>query len=117
MKQQPYKYRHNRSRQILKFKQFTAKVFGMLQNIYLTPLDPNLKSDVVYNVSSGSEVSIPNEVLSLKEDGKRMANKFLDKRVLTNEIHVFDTISKYLQKFSCKKKSSCLSKNPYNKMY
>ena len=50
----------------------------MLQNIYLTPLDPNLKSDVVYNVSSGSEVSIPNEVLSLKEDGKRMANKFLD---------------------------------------
>ena len=56
----------------------------MLQNIYLNPFDPNLKSDVIYNLSSGSKIYITDKVLTLEEDGKRMENEFLEKRVLTN---------------------------------
>ena len=33
------------------------------------------------------------KVLTLEEDGKRMANEFLEKRVLANKIIIFDTIS------------------------
>ena len=98
MKQQPYEYRHNRSRQILQSEQFPANVFDVLQNIYLNPFDPNLKSDVEHNSSSGSENSISDKVLTLEENGKRMANEFLEKRVLTNEINFFDTISKNFDK-------------------
>ena len=98
MKQQPYEYRHNRSRQILQSEQFPANVFAVIQNIYLNPFDPNLKSDVEHNLSSGSENSISDKVLTLEENGKRMANEFLEKRVLTNEINFFDTISKNFDK-------------------
>ena len=100
MKQQSYEYRHNRSRQILqtvycKSEQFTANVFDVLQNINLNPFDPNLKSDVVYNLSSGSEISIPDKVATLEEDGKKMGNKFLEKRVLRNEINLWHSFQKY----------------------
>ena len=56
----------------------------MLQNIYLNPFDPYLKSDVVYNLSSGSESSIPDKVLTLEKNGKRMTNDFLEKRANEN---------------------------------
>ena len=49
-------------------------------------------------MSSGSEIYIPDNVVTLEEDGKRMANEFLEKRVLTNEINFFDRISKNINK-------------------
>ena len=52
----------------------------------------------MYNLSSGSEISIPDKVLALEEDGKRMVSEFLEIRVLTNEINFFDTISKNIDK-------------------
>ena len=70
----------------------------MLQNIYLNPFDPNLKNDAVSNLSSGYEISIPDKVLTLVEDRKIMANEFLEKIILTNEINFFNTISKNIDK-------------------
>ena len=98
MKQQLYEHRHNRPRQILQSEQFTANVFDVLQNIYLNPFDSNLKNDVVYNLSSGSEISIPDKVLTLEEDGKIMANELLEKIVLTNEISFLIQFPKILTK-------------------
>ena len=87
----------------------------MLQNIYLNPFDPNLKSDVEHNLSSGSENSISDKVLTLEENGKRMANEFLEKRVLTNEINFFDTISKNIDKnLIVRKRAPFHQKKPYN---
>ena len=114
MKKELYQYRQNRPHQILQSEQFTANVFDVLQNIYLNPFDPNLKSDVVYNLSYGSDISIPEEVLTLEEDGKRMANEFLEKRVLANDINFFYTISKNIDKNLIVRKRAPFYKKTYN---
>ena len=52
-------------------------------------------------------VSANSKVLTLEEDGKRMANELLEKKILTNEISFFDIISKNIDK-------NLTIKKPYN---
>ena len=71
MKDQPYEYRQvpmsNSPIQTV-----YCKCFDVLQNIYLNPFDPNLKIHIVYNFSSGSEISIPGK--NLNTIGRRKKN-------------------------------------------
>ena len=88
-------YKPLRQNDINKSESNVKKVINVLENEYLNPFGLNLDSNTLYNLSSGcGKESGVEELLSIWENGKTMAENFFNQRFYSKETLFHDPITR-----------------------
>ena len=93
-------YKPSRPSQILQSENRVADIARILTEEYLNPFSVGLDKSVLYNLSSGVPLpgKIADEILSFPDKGKTLAEEFLNKRLLSDEIPLSDPIRRNIDK-------------------
>ena len=93
-------YIPSRPSQILKLENCVADIARILTEEYLNLFDVGLDKSVLHNLSSGVPLpgKIADEILSFPDKGITLAEEFLNKRLLSDEITLSDPIRRNIDK-------------------
>ena len=93
-------YKTQRPSQILQSEDLVSQIVTVLQNEYINPFDISIDKSNLLNLSSGVPIpsEITHEIFALPLKGKTLAQDFIRKRIITNDIPFNNPIKKNINK-------------------